>query len=75
MYLVKIIIIYVIVWWILFFMALPIGLKKPVYNIPGQDRGAPEKPKLWLKFFVVSIISLILTIIINFIIRNNLLGI
>ncbi|SVD47419.1 uncharacterized protein METZ01_LOCUS400273 [marine metagenome] len=56
-------------------MALPIGLKKPVNNIPGQDRGAPEKPKLWLKFFVVSIISLILTIIINFIIRNNLLGI
>ena len=75
MYLVKIIIIYVIVWWILFFMALPFGLKKPVNNIPGQDRGAPEKPKLWLKFFVVSIISLILTIIINFIIRNNLLGI
>ena len=75
MYLVKIIIIYVIVWWILFFMALPIGIKKTVNNIPGQDRGAPEKPKLWLKFFVVSIISLILTIIINFIIRNNLLGI
>ena len=75
MYLVKIIIIYVIVWWILFFMALPIGLKKPANNIPGQDAGAPEKPKLWIKFIVVSIISLILTIIINLIIRNNLLGI
>ena len=75
MYLVKIIIIFVIVWWVLFFMALPFGIKKPVSSISGQDSGAPEKPKLWLKFFVVSIISLILTIIINFIIRNNLLGI
>ena len=74
MYYVKLIIIFVIVWWILFFMALPIGVKKPIKILPGQDRGAPDKPRLWVKFFVVSIISIVFTIIIKLIIQNNWLG-
>ena len=74
MYYVKLIIIFVIVWWILFFMALPIGVKKPINILPGQDRGAPDKPRLWVKFFVVSVISIVFTIIIKLIIQNNWLG-
>ena len=65
MYYVKIIIIYVIVWWILFFMALPIGVSQAKDYIPGQDRGAPEKPKLWIKFLFVSVFAMIATVIIN----------
>ena len=73
MYYLKLIIIFVIVWWILFFMALPIGVKKPVKKITGQDPGAPDRPRLWVKFILVSIISLVATIVISLIIKNNLL--
>ena len=61
MFYLKILIIYIIVWWVLFFMALPIGVNKTRNFVPGQDKGAPEKPKLWVKFFLVSIVSMFCT--------------
>ena len=56
-------------------MALPIGIKQSDKIIPGQDLGAPEKPQLWIKFFVVSIIAFIATLIAHLIITGNLLNI
>ena len=54
-------IIYVVIWWILFFISLPLGVRKSENLLPGQDSGAPEKTYLWKKFTIVSLISLIFT--------------
>ena len=40
-------IIYVVIWWILFFISLPLGVRKSENLLPGQDSGAPEKTYLW----------------------------
>jgi len=43
-------IIYIVIWWILFFISLPLGVKRSENLLPGQDTGAPEKTYLWKKF-------------------------
>jgi predicted secreted protein len=56
-------IIYIVIWWILFFISLPLGVKRSENLLPGQDTGAPEKTYLWKKFTIVSLVSLIFTYI------------
>ena len=68
-------IIYVVVWWILFFMFLPLGIKKSSKLVPGQDSGAPEKTYLLKKIFIVSLVSLVLTLVIIYLINNNIISI
>jgi predicted secreted protein len=66
-------IIYIIIWWILFFISLPIGVKKSKELIAGQDAGAPEKTYLWKKFIIVSIITLIFTYVAVMVIQSNII--
>ena len=63
-------IIYVVIWWILFFISLPLGVKKSENLLPGQDSGAPEKTYLRKKFIIVSIITLIFTYIVSMVLKN-----
>jgi|TARA_B110000444_G_scaffold220452_1_gene221210 predicted secreted protein len=62
-------IIYIVIWWILFFISLPLGVKRSENLLPGQDTGAPEKTYLWKKFTIVSLISLIFTYIVAFVLK------
>ena len=64
------IIIYVVIWWILFFISLPLGVRKSENLLPGQDSGAPEKTYLWKKFIIVSILTLIFTYIVSLVLQN-----
>ena len=49
------IVIYVIIWWIIFFSALPIGIKHDdkrfKNNLEGADPGAPKNPNILKKFY------------------------
>ena len=63
-------IIYVVIWWILFFISLPLGVRKSENLLPGQDSGAPEKTYLWKKFIIVSILTLIFTYIVSLVLQN-----
>jgi predicted secreted protein len=62
-------IIYIVIWWILFFISLPLGVKRSENLLPGQDTGAPEKTYLWKKFTIVSLIALIFTYIVAFVLK------
>ena len=62
-------IIYIVIWWILFFISLPLGVKRSENLLPGQDTGAPEKTYLWKKFTIVSLLSLIFTYIVAFVLK------
>ena len=48
------IIVYVMIWWIIFFSVLPIGIRsnKEVFKekIGGIDPGAPKNPKIRINF-------------------------
>ena len=66
------IIVYVMIWWIVFFSILPVGIKsnKEVFrdSIEGIDPGAPKNPKIAKKFLITTIITSILFIMIYYIV-------
>ena len=70
------IIIFVMIWWIVFFSVLPIGVqsKKEVFKdkIGGLDPGAPKNPKIGKKFLITTIITSTLFIIIYYIVDLGL---
>ena len=66
------IIVYVMIWWIIFFSILPVGIKsnKEAFrdSIEGADPGAPKNPKIGKKFLITTIITSILFIMIYYIV-------
>ncbi len=66
----EIIVIFVIVWWLVLFIALPFGIKKEDEVKDGNDPGAPKDPMLKKKIIFTSIASAIISIIIS-IIKNE----
>jgi len=55
------IVVYTIVWWLVFFMALPFGIRRAEDAGRGSDPGAPERPRLLPKAAAATAISGVLT--------------
>ena len=72
------IVIYVIIWWIIFFSVLPVGIQsnkeKFQEKIEGVDPGAPKNPKIAKKFLITTIITSIIFIVIYYLVESNLLN-
>ena len=72
------IIIYVMIWWVVFFSVLPMGIqsKKEIFKdrIEGFDPGAPNNPKIGKKFMVTTIITSLLFIMIYYLVNNDFLN-
>tara|TARA_X000001036_G_scaffold438274_1_gene485676 strand:- start:983 stop:1237 length:255 start_codon:yes stop_codon:yes gene_type:complete len=72
------IIIYVMIWWIIFFSVLPVGIKsnKEAFkeSIEGSDPGAPKNPKMAKKFLITTIITSILFIMIYYLVNTGVLN-
>ena len=64
--------IFIMVWWLIFFMVLPIGARS--YHEAGEivEKGnaesAPIRPRLWLKAIIATLLALLMTVLIYFII-------
>lgn len=67
------IVVYVIVWWMVLFTVLPWGVRIPDEPQPGFATSAPERPRLWLKALVTSVIATVLWVIIDLIIVSDLI--
>jgi predicted secreted protein len=72
------IIVYVLIWWVIFFSILPIGIQsnkeKFRENIEGVDTGAPNNPKIGKKFLITTIITSIIFIVIYYLVKLDLLN-
>ena len=72
------IIVYVMIWWIIFFSVLPIGIqsKKEVFKekIGGIDPGAPKNPKIGKKFLITTLITTIIFAVIYYLVEIDLLN-
>jgi predicted secreted protein len=68
-------IIYIIIWWIVFFIILPIDVnrQKPV-KIDGEDTGSPENPKMLKKFIYCTSITTVIFVIIYLLIKYEYLN-
>tara|TARA_B100000927_G_C16132057_1_gene335713 strand:+ start:87 stop:341 length:255 start_codon:yes stop_codon:yes gene_type:complete len=69
------IVVFVIVWWIVFFSVLPIGIKhskKPFKNnLEGNDPGAPKNPNILKKFLYTTLITAVIFVGIYYIVNNG----
>ena len=54
------ILVYVVVWWLVLFTVLPFGNRKQINPEPGTIESAPEKPRIWLKFAITTVIAAVL---------------
>ena len=72
------IIVYVLIWWIIFFSVLPVGIQsnkeKFQEKIEGIDPGAPNNPNIAKKFLFTTIITSIIFIVIYYLVDINLLN-
>jgi len=68
-------IIYIIIWWIVFFVILPIDVNREKPNkINGEDAGSPENPKMLKKFIYCTSITSIIFMIIFLLIKYKYLN-
>ena len=69
------IVVYILLWWWVLFMALPFGLRstEPSEHDSqrGQQHGAPTRPRLLIKVVITSIIALILWVVVNEVISSE----
>ena len=72
------IIIYVLIWWIIFFSLLPVGIKSQNVefkdNLHGNDPGAPKNPRIIKKFLITTLITSIIFAVIYYLVINNYLN-
>ena len=72
------IIVYVMIWWIVFFSILPVGIQSNKESfkerLEGSDPGAPKNPNIPKKFLITTIITSILFIVIYYLVDNNFLN-
>jgi predicted secreted protein len=64
--------VYVCIWWVLWFMLLPWGVKPQENRILGTDPGAPERGHLIRKLCVTSALALVIWALVAWAISANL---
>ena len=65
------ILVYLIIWMIVFFISLPIGINVSKELIPGNANSAPVKTNLKAKFFYSILIALPLTYLVILLVKND----
>ena len=68
-------IIYIIIWWIIFFVILPIDVNRAkIVKIDGEDPGSPENPRMFKKFLYCTGISTVIFSLIFLLIKFEYLN-
>ena len=66
--------VFVIVWWLILFTTLPFGVKK-LENPEGEmEVGAPERPRLWVKAGITTVISAVITLFLRICMDNGIIN-
>lgn len=72
------VVVYVIIWWIVFFMTLPVGARSPTELGEtvevGHAESAPIQPRLWFKAAITTVISAVLWGIAYYLITSDALS-
>jgi predicted secreted protein len=54
------IVVFILIWWLVFFMTLPWGVRRAGEEARGHDAGAPVNPRLWTKAGIATGISAVI---------------
>lgn len=64
---------YLVIWWVVLFAVLPWGVKVPENPEEGHATSAPERPMLWRKAAITTLISGVLWVGLYFLIKSDLI--
>lgn len=67
------ILMFVIIWWLVLFAVLPWGVHATHDAEEGRDPGAPQRPRLWLKVGVTTLVTVVMWTAAYFVIEAELL--
>lgn len=68
------VVVYLLMWWWVFLMSLPFGVRTVEDPETGHAASAPARPMLRRKMAVTTVIAAILTAIINWIIASQIIS-
>ncbi len=66
--------VYVIIWWVVLFTVLPWGVRVPDETEPGHASSAPDKPMLWRKALITTVIATLLWGVAYYLIESDLIS-
>lgn len=67
-------VVYLLMWWWVFLMSLPFGVRTVEDPETGHASSAPARPMLWRKMAVTTVIAAVLTGIINWVIASQIIS-
>lgn len=62
---------FLVIWWLIFFMALPFGAAPPDEPEKGHATSAPANPRLWTKALITTLLAIIVTYGVAFLIQSD----
>ena len=65
-------VVYLLMWWWVFLMSLPFGVRAVEDPQAGHAPSAPARPMLWRKMAATTVIAAVLTAVINWIIASQI---
>ena len=68
------VVVYLLLWWWVFLMSLPFGVRIEDNLKPGHATSAPARPMLWRKMVVTTLIAAALTAAIHWIISSEIIS-
>jgi predicted secreted protein len=68
------VLVYVIVWWLVFLITLPFGIRPQEDPVPGTVASAPAQPRLWLKAGITTVVSAALWGLYYLVVRLDLIS-
>ena len=66
-------VVYIIVWWLVLFTVLPWGIRVPDQTERGFADSAPDRPRLWVKAGITTVIATIIWLAIFYVIESGLI--
>lgn len=66
--------VYIIVWWLVLLAVLPFGNRAPDTAEPGHVESAPERPRLWIKAAVTTVVATLIWGVIYWIISADIIS-
>lgn len=66
--------VFAIIWWVVLFTVLPWGVRVSEDPEPGHATSAPDKPMLWRKALITTVIAAVLWVGAYYLIESDLLS-
>lgn len=68
------IVVFIVIWWLVLFMVLPVGVRRSEAPEEGHDPGAPAQPMMWRKVAATTAITAALFAIVYVVVEFELVA-